>query len=197
MNVNDNINMEYESRVMIDEILFNKIKNFYLSNYPESISLTNHNFYFDTEDLFLTKNHVVLRVRCINDCDYELTLKVKGEKGDIELNHHLKEQEAKKIIKDFKVTAKIILEKLKEYPIDLNNIKLITDLKTERIEFSFPNYLFVIDKNYYRGRVDYNLEVEASSKKEAKKYLKDICKKFAVSYKKDYISKSKRAIYNL
>lgn len=197
MNVNDNINMEYEARVMVDEILFNKIKNFYISNYSNYRSISNHNFYYDTKELFLTKNHVVLRIRDINNKTYELTLKVKGHKGDIEINHPLSIAEVNKLKNNFKVENKAILKELEKYDFDLSKLELIVDLKTNRIEIDFPDYLLVIDENYYRNKVDYNLEVESSSKEKAEKYLLDICHKFNIEYKKDYISKSKRAIYNL
>lgn len=197
MNVNDNINMEYEARVMVDEILFNKIKNFYISNYANYRSISNHNFYYDTKELFLTKNHIVLRIRDINNKTYELTLKVKGHKGDIEINHPLSLDEVNKLKNNFKVENKAILKELEKYDFDLSQLELIVDLKTNRIEIDFPDYLLVIDENFYRNKVDYNLEVESSSKEKAEKYLLDICNKFNIEYKKDYISKSKRAIYNL
>ena len=90
-----------------------------------------------------------------------------------------------------------IVEKLKENKVDVDHIKLITTLKTERIEIMFQDYLFVLDKNYYRGKIDYNLEVESDSEKRAVSCLLQIIEPFGVEYKKDYISKSKRAIYNL
>ena len=86
---------------------------------------------------------------------------------------------------------------LKSKNIDLDRIKLIASLKTERKEIQFPEYLFVIDKNYYNDKVDFNLEVESTSKKLAKEYLNQIISKFNIENKKDYISKSRRAIYNL
>ena len=197
MNVNDNINMEYEARVMVDEILFNKIKNFYTSNYPNYRSISNHNFYYDTKELFLTKNHVVLRIRDISNKNYELTLKVKGHNGDLEINHPLSIDEVNKLKNNFKIENQAILKELEKYDFDLSQLELIVDLKTNRIEIEFPEYLLVIDENYYRNKVDYNLEIESSSKDKAEKYLLDICHKFNIEYKKDYISKSKRAIYNL
>ena len=78
MEVNDNINMEYEARVMINEEQYINIRKHYLnSKYPKEV-IINENFYFDTEDLKLTSSHKVLRMRKINNSKYELTLKIKG-----------------------------------------------------------------------------------------------------------------------
>lgn len=80
---------------------------------------------------------------------------------------------------------------------DLNSIKLITDLRTERLEVKLNEGLLVIDKNYFRNRVDYNIEVESDSEIYAKTLLLSIISPFGVEYKKDYINKARRAIYNL
>ena len=195
MNVNDNINMEYEERVMITENQYSQILEEY-SKY-ECKRITNTNYYFDYEDLQLTNTGMVLRARNIDDQIFELTLKIKQENGDMEVNHPLTSNEFNDIIENEKIPDSEVLVLLKSKNIDLDKIELISSLKTERIEIQFPEYLFVIDKNYYKNKVDFNLEVESTSKKEAKTYLNQIISQFGIENKKDYISKSRRAIYNL
>ena len=195
MNGNDNINLEYEARVMITENQYSQIKKSYASE--KSREFTNTNFYFDYEDLYLTNHGIVLRVRNIDDKEYELTLKTKGENGDLEVNHSLTSNEARLIIESSTIPLSNVLDELKKRNIVLTKLKLIVSLKTERVEIEYPNYLFVIDKNYYRNKVDFNIEVESTSKKAAENYLNQIISKFNIEYKKDYISKSRRAIYNL
>ena len=195
MNGNDNINLEYEERVMITQNQYSQILNEY-SKY-ECKEVVNVNYYFDYENLQLTNSGMVLRARNINDQVYELTLKIKQENGDMEVNHPLTSTEFNDIIENEEIPDSEVLVLLKSKNIDLDRIKLITSLKTERIEIQFPEYLFVIDKNYYNGKVDFNLEVESTSKKLAKDYLNQIISKFNIENKKDYISKSRRAIYNL
>ena len=129
--------------------------------------------------------------------DYELTLKIKGTKGDTEFNRLLTSKEYELMRKKAELPDCQIKYELIQKGIDLSRLTLITDLKTERYEVFYKKYILVIDKNYYRGRVDYNVEVEASSKKDAIKLLNKKFKNFGVSYKKGYVSKSKRAIYNL
>ena len=197
MEVNDNINMEYEARVMINEEQYINIRKHYLnSKYPKE-EIINENFYFDTEDLKLTSSHKVLRMRKINNSKYELTLKIKGENGDIEINHKLTDNEKDDLLENSIISYPPILDKLKESNIDPSSIRYITNLKTERLEVRLEYCLLVIDKNYYRNKVDFNLEVESSAKSLAKSQLEEIIKPFGLSIKKDYINKAKRAIYNL
>ena len=195
MNGNDNINLEYEERVMITENQYSQIVEEY-SKYEQK-KIVNTNYYFDYEDLELTNSGMVLRARNIDDQIFELTLKIKQENGDIEVNHPLTSNEFLDIIENKEIPDSEVLVLLNSKNIDLESIKLITSLKTERIEIEFPEYLFVIDKNYYNNKVDFNLEVESTSKKDAKTYLNQIISQFGIENKKDYISKSRRAIYNL
>ena len=197
MNVNDNINLEYEARVMINEEQYLNIRNHYLaSDYPKE-EIINENYYFDTEDLKLTNSHKVLRMRKINGDKYELTLKIQGTDGAIEINHLLTDKEKDELLEKSVISYKPIIDKLLEVGVDPNSIKYITDLKTERLEVKLENCLLVIDKNYYRNKTDYNLEVESDAEERAESELLAIIKPFGITYKKDYINKAKRAIYNL
>ncbi len=197
MEVNDNINMEYEARVMINEEQYLNIRKHYLDSKCPKEEIVNENFYFDTEDLKLTTSHKVLRMRKINNSKYELTLKIKGENGDIEINHKLTNKEKDDLLEKSIISYPPILNKLKESGIDPSSIRYITNLKTERLEVRLKSCLLVIDKNYYRNKVDFNLEAESSTKSLAKSQLEEIIKPFGLSIKKDYINKAKRAIYNL
>lgn len=194
MNVNDNINMEYEARVMINQNQYSLIMKSYESR---GHKLTNTNYYFDDENKSLTMKGFVLRVRNVDEQHYELTLKIKGENGDKEINYSLTSIEAKDMIEKCEFSAPSIEHELELIKFNKASLKLITTLKTERLEISEDSYLLVIDKNFYNGKVDYNLEVESASKPLAIRYLSEICSNFNIENKKDYISKSRRAIYNL
>ena len=182
---------------MLSEKEYFLIKERYLKEYPNHKELTNENTYFDTQDLYLTNHHTVLRLRKINNSNSELTLKIQKENGCLEINHPLTLNEENDLLEKMVIEDDEILKALKENRVELTKLNLITTLKTERIEIEFTDYLFVLDKNYYRGKIDYNLEVESTSEILAKQRLLEIIKPFGIKYKKDYISKSKRAIYNL
>lgn len=197
MKVKDNRNMEYEARVMIDEQKYLEIKKSFLNKCHNHKEMVNINHYFDNESRYLTEHHMVLRLRNISEKENELTLKIKGENGDLEINYPLTLNQVDKILVNLEFPKCEIIDELIKRGIDISSLKLITILKTERLEFYYPEYTFVVDKNYYNNKVDFNLEVESDSKNAAISYLKSIIPEFGVEYKKDYISKSRRAIYNL
>ena len=197
MNVNDNINMEYEARVMITEDQYSLVKDFYTKPGKKFHELVNINYYYDDEKLTISNKHEVLRLRTINDVKHELTLKIKGENGDVEITKPLTSFETGAVMNQINISDIEIMNRLREIEVDPANLKLVAKLRTERIEVEEENYLLVIDKNYYNDKIDFNLEVESTSKSDAIEYLKQIIEQFGIEYKKDYISKSRRAIYNL
>ena len=197
MNVTDNMNMEYEARVMINENQYSSVIDFYLKQGKECHKLVNLNYYYDDDKMTISNNHHVLRLREINEVNHELTLKIKGDNGDIEINRSLTSREMNELMDQVNISDVEIIERLKEIGVDLANLKLVAKLKTERIEIQEEDYLLVIDKNYYNDKIDYNLEVESTSKNLAVERLKQVIEQFGIEYKKDYICKSRRAIYNL
>ncbi len=170
---------------------YNALKE-YASNYPSRREMALINHYFDTEGLDLRNNHLMLRIRNTNDKDYEVTLKVKGEEGDLEINEPISTEEVDHLISHFDFKNKKINKHIAK--VTDKEVKYLTSLKTERIEIEFEDYLFVLDKNYYSDVIDYNLEIESTSIKNAKKYIKKYCDEFGMQYSKDYKSKSRRAI---
>ena len=194
---NDFINTEYEARAMVNEKQYKEIYAHFIKSGLKKRESINLNTYFDYEDLFLTNNHMVLRTRQINKNEYELTLKIKGENGDQEFNHVLTLDEYNKMRENSAIPNSIVKDKLTDNKIDLSKLKLITDLRTDRLELFKGDQIIVIDKNYFRNRVDYNVEVESTSKESAISVLNQLFSPFGVTYKKGYISKSRRAIFNI
>ena len=187
----DFVAMEYESQVMISEeeylrIYQDNLRLDYKHVYSEIV-----NIYYDTPDLFLMNHHMALRMRGVKDKYNEFTLKIKGDDGVVkEINYPIKENEPIDNLDRFPLIKEALLEK----NINIRNIKYITTLLTKRLEVFKEGYLFVIDKNTYGFTVDYNLEVESISVELAKKYLKQEADKYGIEIKKNYISKSRRAI---
>ena len=197
MNVNDKVSMEYEARVMIGESEYLKIKEEYLNTGRICREFTNKNTYFDSPDLYLTHHHMVLRIREIDDLEKELTLKVKGEDGDIEITHNIESEEEYQKILSGNINNLEIEKEISSRGGDIKSLGVITTLTTERVEVEFDDHLLVIDKNFYNNKVDFNLEVESTSRELAKEYLEKVISKYGIAYKKDYISKSRRAILKL
>ena len=173
------------------------IKDFYLKSGKNCHQLVNINYYYDDEKLTISNSHQVLRLREIDENKQELTLKIKADNGDIEINRPLTSKELHEMLNQINISDVEIIDRLKTIGVEPVDLKLVAKLKTERIEIEEDDYLFVIDKNHHNDRIDYDLEVESTSKEEAIQFLKTIIDQFGIEYKKDYISKSRRAIYNL
>ena len=191
-----NINIEYEARAMISEEQYLQIINYFVNDKSKR-SFTNTNTYFDYEDLSLTKNHIVLRSREIDDSNFEITLKIKGDGGDIEIDDSLTSNELNDLKENCLIKSKVILQELNKLNIDIRRLIKVAKLKTERIEIQKEDCLIVIDKNHYNGKIDYNVEIESNSKDAAIERLNETFSPFGVTYKKGYISKSRRAIFKL
>ena len=91
---------EFEARVMLTEEEYLNIVSTYLKMYPNAQFLQNTNIYFDSSDLYLRRNHMTLRVRVVNDVYSELTLKIKGENGDDEINDKLTKKDLDLLVKE-------------------------------------------------------------------------------------------------
>ena len=197
MNVNDKVSMEYEARVMINESEYLKIKEEYLNIGRICREFTNKNTYFDSPDLYLTHHHMVLRIREIDDSEKELTLKIKERDGDIEITHQIDGEEEYQKLLSGNINNLEIEKEISSRGGDIKSLGVVTTLTTERVEVEFDDHLLVIDKNFYNNKIDFNLEVESTSRELAKEYLEKVISKYGIAYKKDYISKSRRAILKL
>ena len=184
-------NIEIEKRVMLTEEQYLSLLK-YASNYSSRKEMTLVNYYFDDENLSLRNAHHMFRIRVTNNKDYELTLKVKGDNGDLEINEPLSNGEIEKLLKKLEIKNKEINEIVSNDT--SKEIKYITSLKTERIEIEFGRYLFVLDKNYYSDIIDYDLEIESDNMVDAEEAIKKYCKNFDLQYSSSYKSKSRRAI---
>lgn len=190
-----NIIKEFESRVMLTNDEYMEIVSFYMKLYPEHHFLRNVNTYFDSDDHLLKKKHITLRVRVINEVKAELTLKIKGDNGDEEINDDITLKEVdlllnKEVFPDGEV--KNYLLNL-SYPLSV--YKQIVTLYNRRLEIKYDDHLLVIDKNVYNDITDYNLEIESSDINSAKKIMAQYVERFNLSLAhQKYIGKAHRAI---
>lgn len=187
---------EYEVRLMLDEERYFFIVTYYMNITPNKQFIQNANYYFDTADLYLRHQHMTLRVRTINDVRSELTLKIKGENGDDEINDGLSPQETELLINKSIFPYGQVRNRLMALPYTLDKYHLIATLYNRRLEIECDNYLLVVDKNTYGDVVDYNLEIESKiSIAHAKEILKQYIEKFDLKVSKErYHGKATRAI---
>jgi len=184
--------LEYEARVMLSITQYNKL----LLLMSEINPITLINEYFDDDNCSIIKSRKMLRIRNLNFSGYELTLKIKGEKGDTEYNQPISQKERDLFIRNG-IFPDGEVKNLVKGIIPLETISLITSLKTMRYEKSIEDYLFVLDKNEYNGIVDYNLEIESDSKQKSVEIIKKYCKDYDIQYSEKYKGKSRRAILSV
>ena len=183
-------NKEYETRIMLDEERYFFIVTYYMNIYPNKHFLQNANYYFDTDDLYLRSQHMTLRVRIINDVKSELTLKIKGEDGDEEINDGLTPRESELLVNEGIFPYGQVRNRLMLLPYSLDKYHKITVLYNRRLEIEFDDYLLVIDKNTYGDHLDYNLEIESKlGINHAKAMMKEYIEKFNLT-----VGKARRAI---
>ena len=183
-------------RLMIDEERYLFIVTYFMNIYPNKHFLQNTNYYFDTDDLFLRQQHITLRVRTINDIKSELTLKIKGENGDDEINDGLTPKEAELLVNQNIFPYGQVRNRLMLLPYSLDKYHRVAVLYNRRLEIEYEDYLLVIDKNTYGEVVDYNIEIESQvGIKHAKDVLKQYIEKFNLPVSKEkYVGKATRAI---
>lgn len=191
-----NIVKEFESRVMLTVDEYMNIVSFYMKLYPEQHFLQNTNIYFDSDDLYLRKLHITLRVRTINDVKCELTAKIKGENGDQEINDDLSLKQMDALLNNNIFPEGNVKNYLLSLSYPLSSYHQIVTLYNRRLEIKCDDHLLVIDKNNYNDITDYNLEVETdNSISLAKEKIAYYIKKFNLSlHTQKYIGKAHRAI---
>ena len=191
-----NIEKEFEKRIMLTSEEYLNIVSFYLKIYPNHPFLQNVNYYFDSDDLFLRKNHVTLRVRTINDIKSELTAKKKGIDGDQEINDDLSFKDYNLLMHEGVFPEGEVKKYLLSLSYPISSYKNIATLYNRRLEIEFEDHLLVVDKNTYSDIVDYNLEIETKNDLSlADHYLKEYIKKFNLTRGEEkYRGKASRAI---
>ena len=191
-----NIVKEFESRIMLTDNEYFEIVSHFMRLHPNKQFLKITNIYLDTEDLYLRKNHVTFRIRITNDIKCELTIKIKGQNGDDEINDSLNIKELEMIQKEHLYPDGNVKNYLLSLPYSLNTYKEIASLYNVRLEIEEEDHLLVIDKNTYNGITDYNLEIEAKDSIEsAKKWLNHYIEQFNLANRgQKYVGKAHRAI---
>ena len=187
-------NIEIEAKVLIEKEGFEKVKKLY-EDYANSAYIQT-NYYIDTPDFLLRKNGVGLRIRCFEN-KYVMTLKTPLSEGLLEKTENITKEEYK-LMRDQSIFPE---NKIKSFIImlgfEIEQLKILTSLKTERIDIAFESGMFSIDRNEYSGKIDYELEKESNNLKSGEDFLVDICTKAGVSFTINKTTKQARAFNRL
>lgn len=184
-------NIEIEAKVLITKDSYEKV----LEHFTHLISkqFTQINYYIDSEKETLRKHGVGLRIRQIYN-SYEITLKTPMSEGLLEKTESItleqyNDMQEKRIFPDTKIKTFLIM-----LGFDVNELFILTTLKTLRSDIKMPTYSFSIDKNIYSNIVDYELEREGNNAQQALSDLIEICKDANIDYVVNTDSKEARAL---
>jgi|SRR5690554_1785992 len=143
------------------------------------------NYYFDTANLDLNKDLVVLRIRKNND-RYKITMKSQSEEQAFENHVFLTEERALEMIEKGFNTKEFFEE------IDLD-VSFIASLDNYRV--STPHYenILFLDRCDYHGITDYELEYEVVDYNDGKKSFERLLEKHNIPFVKSK-RKSEKAL---
>lgn len=185
-------NIEIEAKVLINEDDYKRVLKFYKKE--ELQKVTQLNYYIDTDDLLLKQFGIGLRIR--QKDFYVLNMKAPLQEGLLEKKESITEKEFENFKNNGVLPNGSIKNLLLMFGVDITKLKIQTTLKTERIviENFNENEVFAIDKNYYNGLIDYELELEGTSLERAKNSLKEKCKELNIDFVENAKSKQVRAM---
>ena len=174
-------NNEIEFKQILTKDLYDKIFNTYFKN-EKPFSQTN--YYIDTKGFKLRDHRSALRIR-VKDNSYEMTLKVPAEVGLMEYNHPTN---VKLKMNDTLSNSKLpddirnIIEG--QFNVSEDELIILVDLTTLRVETHYQNELLVLDKSEYLNKVDYELEFEVDSYNEGYEKFKQLLQEFDIKHEK-------------
>lgn len=156
--------IENEFKLMLTEAQYKAV----LEMYPRDEEIVQTNYYYDTAELSLSAEHITCRVREIAG-EYFLQIKLPAgrEYSRVELSEKLEG------LPDDIAGSR--LDKLAgEYRSDFPNVSKLGSLTTKRSVKHFPGGEIDIDESRYFGKTDYEIEIEFTDEKAARKLLEDV-----------------------
>lgn len=189
-------NIEIEAKVLITENEYEKL----ISGMADKIAreFDQINYFIETDNFDLRKLGVGLRVRNVGG-EYIMNLKAPMHEGLLEKRVNISIQEYRALKNKGIFPENDITEFMRMLGFDISSLKVVTVLKTHRIEINHTDddYMLSIDENEYNGIVDYELEMSGTSIAKAQKHLQNICKEYGIEYKDNPRSKATRAFDTL
>lgn len=176
-------NIEIEFKTKINEDIYNKL----LKTYDlENNVFEQTNYYFDTDDLLLNKDKVVLRIRQ-RGSRYKVTLKSQNELGAFENHVFLQPEQAKKMLENgFEVN-----DFFEDYDFFVTKKATLTNYRAKT--YVTGGILF-LDKCSYYDQVDYEIEFEVENYEEGYRAWQNLLDENNVEYVATK-RKSERALY--
>lgn len=163
--------IEIEFKNLLTEKEYQQVYQFLPFKSVELIEQTN--YYFETEEMELKAKGAALRIRHKNGA-CTLTLKQPHAEGLLETHDPMTDEEADLWIQGKMVEKPHVCKQLKEIGIPTASLQYLGSLTTRRKEIDYKGATIVLDHSLFYDQEDYELEVEASSRKAGKQVIKEI-----------------------
>ena len=181
--------IEIEAKALVTADDYRKL----IKLFPSSPRYTQTNYYIDSDNLVLAASGIALRIREKAGA-FELTLKTPLSQGLLEKSVAISMNEFC-ALRDFHEFPKCdLLRFLTMLDFDVNELKILTSLSTERVDVEYEGGLLSIDRNAYSGKVDYEVEFEFNNMDGAKRILGDLLKNNGIEFSFSSVSKTRRAM---
>lgn len=172
--------IEIEFKTMLTKDEFELLRN--NMPFPERpIVQTNH--YFETTRFALKNSHSALRIREKKD-QFTLTLKEPHPEGILETHDSLSKQDAKQWLQGKPVPQPHVTQQLQKLEVNERDLQYYGALRTERYIYRENNIDYMLDKSFYHGVVDYELEIEAKSYDAGLEALQLLLQKYNITERK-------------
>lgn len=180
-------NLEIEAKSMLDESNYLKLikgneKNCYIQI----------NYYIDTMHFDVHEKKLGLRIR-LKDGAYELTLKIRQSEGKLEINQSITEFDFLTFKESNILPNGEVKDALLKQKINIEKLRIFTELKTTRLDVNYKTSLISIDKSEFNGITDYEIECEDKSMEIAEANLIEYLNKNEVPFNENFVSKLRRA----
>lgn len=150
--------LEIEFKNLLKKTEYDQLR----SLFPEISPIHQTNYYIDSPNWMLREQGMSLRVRTFDEGG-ELTLKVLQAIGNMEYNQELPSNIWPHFPDQLHLPEGSILDLIQEEGIDLDQLRILGSLQTERIEVELPIGLLALDKSCYFDQIDYELELEVTN----------------------------------
>lgn len=171
--------LEIEFKNLLKKTEYDQLR----SLFPEVTPVHQTNYYIDSPSWTLREHGMSLRVRTFEKGG-ELTLKIPQAIGNMEYNQELPDNIWPQFPDQLHLPEGPILDLIQEERIDLEELRILGSLHTERVEIQLPIGLLAIDKSSYFDQIDYELELEVTNPAQGREDFENFLKEHNIEQRK-------------
>ncbi len=181
--------IEIEAKVLVSQDQYRKLTH----QFKDCPRYQQTNYYIDNDERILAKEGIALRIREKNG-KYVLTLKTPLSQGLLEKNESIDEEAFKAFLEKGEFPNVDEVRFLTMLDIDVSSLKILTSLTTDRVDVNYKDGLLSIDRNFYSGKTDYEIEFEYNSMDAAERILADLLREHDIPFHINKTPKVRRAL---